>query len=163
MSSGSSRVAAGAAFIAVLALATVSPLHAETASKPETKPGKPSMIQTSEAAKPASYNPKALRRLDFRVVGKSCAVCLMKIQRTVKTLPGVVKVAVMLRKPYGGVIVYDSGKISKDKLVETIKAQDKDVRVEGITETAILKVPAILIPLYGIPKSSAKTAGSGNE
>jgi copper chaperone CopZ len=119
------------------------------------------MIQTSEAAKPASYNAKALRRLDFRVVGKSCAVCLMKIQRTMKTLPGVVKVAVMLRKPYGGVIVYDSSKVSKNKLLETVLAQDKDVRVEQQIDNAISKVPSILIPLYGIPKTSAKNASDG--
>lgn len=161
MSSRSSRFTASALLIAGLALAIGSSVQAENASKPETKPGKPSMIQTSEAAKPASYNAKALRRLDFRVVGKSCAVCLMKIQRTMKTVPGVVKVAVMLRKPYGGVIVYDSSKVSKNKLLETVLAQDKDVRVEQQIDNAISKVPAILIPLYGIPKTSAKNASEG--
>lgn len=161
MSSRSSRFTASAVVIAGLALAIGSSVQAENASKPETKPGKPSMIQTSEAAKPASYNAKALRRLDFRVVGKSCAVCLMKIQRTTKTLPGVVKVAVMLRKPYGGVIVYDSSKVSKNKLLETVLAQDKDVRVEQQIDNAISKVPSILIPLYGIPKTSAKNASDG--
>lgn len=161
MSSRSSCFTASAVLIAGLALAIGSSVQAENASKPETKPGKPSMIQTSEAAKPASYNAKALRRLDFRVVGKSCAVCLMKIQRTMKTLPGVVKVAVMLRKPYGGVIVYDSSKVSKNKLLETVLAQDKDVRVEQQIDNAISKVPAILIPLYGIPKTSAKNASEG--
>jgi len=160
VSSGRANLAKCAVFVAAITLFAHTGAKAETATKEATKPGKPSMIQSSDAAKPASYNPNGLHRLDFRVVGKSCAVCLMGIQRKVKTIPGVVKVAVMLRKPYGAVIVYDSTKVSKDKLMETAKAQDKDVRIEQAVDNAIAKVPNILIPLYGIPKQTAQTSAS---
>jgi copper chaperone CopZ len=160
VSSGRSSIAASAIFVTLVSLIASAPTHAETAAAQATKAGKPSMIQTSDAAKPASYNANSLHRLDFRVVGKSCAVCLMKIQRQVKILPGAVKVAVMLRKPYGGVVVYDSSKISKDKLMQTILAQDKDVRIEQIVDTSINKVPTVLIPLYGIPKRTTTTAAA---
>ncbi len=127
--------------------------RAETASATAAaKPGKPSMIQSGEPAKPASYNAKALRRLDFKVIGKSCAICLMGIQRKFKATPGVVKAAVMLKKPYGAVVIYDSSKISKETLLKKASEQEKDVRIEQATDFAITKLPTILIPLYGIPK-----------
>lgn len=127
--------------------------HAQTATAPAVKPGKPSMIQVSEPAQPASYNAKALRRLDFKVQGKSCAVCLMGIQRKFKTLPGVVKAAVMLKRPYGAVVIYDSSKISMQTLLEKAKQQDKEVKIVQPTDFPVPRIPTILIPLYGIPKS----------
>lgn len=107
------------------------------------------VITTSES--PSQYNAKALHRLDFKVLGKSCAVCLLKIQRTVKALPGVVKVAIMLRRPYGAVILYDSSRISKDKLLTTVKSVDKSVKVDEVSDAAIDKPPVVLIPLYKVP------------
>ena len=160
MSPGREGIAAGAALAAAITLIASVSADAETAKAETTKADKPSMIQASEAAKPASYNPKSLRRLDFRVVGKSCAVCLMGIQRKVKGINGVVKVAVMLRKPYGAVIIYDSSKISKDKLLETAKSQDKDVRIEQSIDNPIQKLPNILIPLYGVPKPKEASGDS---
>ncbi len=93
--------------------------------------------------------------MDFRVVGKSCAVCLMGIQRTVREKAGVVKVAVMLKKPYGAVIIYDGSKVTKDQLLKYSTSTDKDVKIESVTDFAIPKVPTILIPLYGIPKGTS--------
>lgn len=135
-------------------------VQAETATAPAVKPGKPSMIQASEPVKPGSYNAKTLRRLDFKVQGKSCAVCLMGIQRKFKTLPGVVKAAVMLKKPYGAVVIYDSSKINMQTLLDKAKQQDKDVKIVQTSDFAIAKIPTILIPLYGIPKSSDGDANS---
>ncbi|MCC7528835.1 MAG: hypothetical protein IT342_09950 [Candidatus Melainabacteria bacterium] len=111
------------------------------------------MTQTSEPAKPSTYNANSLRRLDFRVVGKSCAVCLMGIQRKFKAMPGVVKAAVMLKKPYGAAVIYDSSKVTKEELLKKASEQDKDVKVEQPADSAIKKIPIIFIPLYGIPKS----------
>lgn len=128
-------------------------VKAETTTAPAVKPGKPSMIQTSEPAQPSTYNANSLRRLDFRVVGKSCAVCLMGIQRKFKAMPGVVKAAVMLKKPYGAAVIYDSSKVSKEQLLKKAREQDKDVKVEQPADSAIKKIPVIFIPLYGIPKS----------
>ena len=128
-------------------------VHAETATSMPDKPGKPSMVQVSEPAKAASFNAKALRRLDFKVQGKSCAVCLMGIQRKLKAIVGVVKVAVMLKKPYGAVIIYDSSKVNSQTLLDKAKQQDKEVKIVQPTDFAIPRIPNILIPLYGIPKS----------
>ncbi len=134
--------------------------RAETTTAQATKPGKPSMIQTSEPAKPSSYNAKALRRLDFRVVGKSCAVCLMGIQSKFKSMIGVVKAAVMLKKPYGAVVIYDSSKVNMQTLLAKARTQDKEVKIEQPTDFPIQKIPTILIPLYGIPKSAPVTTAS---
>lgn len=134
--------------------------RAETTTAQAAKPGKPSMIQTSEPAKPSSYNAKALRRLDFRVVGKSCAVCLMGIQRKFKSMIGVVKAAVMLKKPYGAVVIYDSSKVSMQTLLDKAKSQDKEVKIQQVTDFPIQKIPTILIPLYGIQKNATVAPSS---
>jgi len=146
------------AFLSALSLANS--VSAQAQANDSAKPGKPSMIQTSEPAKPASYNANSLHRLDFRVVGKSCAVCLMGIQKKVKVMPGVVKAAVMLKRPYGAVIIYDSTKQSKESLINKAKAEDKEVKVEQVTDFPIQKLPTILIPLYGIPKTASADVGS---
>lgn len=135
------------AFFSTAAIAQPSSAQAPTSSKP-------SMIQTSQSDKPVAYNPNALHRMDFRVVGKSCAVCLMGIQRAVRSKPGVVKIAVMLKKPYGAVIIYDSTKQNIDQLLKIATSTDKDVKIEGVTDYAIQKIPTVLIPLYGIPKGT---------
>lgn len=144
-------VTAGLAWSAVLAPDAI----AQNSTAQSVNTLKPSMVQTSQSAKPISFNPKALRRMDFRVVGKSCAVCLMGIQRTVREKAGVVKVAVMLKKPYGAVIIYDGSKVTKDQLLKYSTSTDKDVKIESVTDFAIPKVPTILIPLYGIPKGTS--------
>lgn len=132
---------------------------AETATS-QTKTGKPSMIPVAEPDKPVSFDVKNLRRLDFKVQGKSCAVCLMGIQKKVKAMPGVIKVAVMLKRPYGAVVIYDASKINAAKILEKAKAEDKEVKVVEPTDFSIPRVPTILIPLYGIPKSATKIAES---
>lgn len=161
MSSCRAPMSPASIFVIFLSVSTIaSQSRAETTSPPAAKAGKPSMIQTSEAAKPSTYNAKALHRLDFRVVGKSCAKCLMDIQKAFKTMPGVVKAAVMLKKPYGAVVIYDSSKTSKEDLLKKAKSQDKDVRIEQETDSAIQKLPVILIPLYAIPKSPVMNSGT---
>jgi len=137
---------------AALAAQTVC-LAAENAVGP-VKPDKPSMIPVSEPSNPVSYNPKNLRRLDFKVQGKSCAVCLMGIQKKVKAMPGVVKIAVMLKRPYGALVIYDSTKVTASKILQKARAEDKEVKVVEPTDFAIEKVPTILIPLYGVPKTA---------
>ena len=137
-------------------------VEAETSTSPTAaKAVKPSMIQTSQPTKPLVYNPKTLHRLDFRVVGKSCAVCLMNIQHKVKEINGVVKAAVMLRRPYGAVVLYDASKVGKEVLLKTAKSTDKEVKIEQVTDYLIAKPPIILIPLYGIPINGIpKNAGN---
>ena len=156
VSSGKTLLTLASVFLFALSVSTNQAPRAfaeATAGPVITKPGKPSMIQTSEAAKPSSYNAKTLHRLDFRVVGKSCAKCLMDIQKVFKSMPGVVKAAVMLKKPYGAVVIYDSSKVSKEELLKKARDQDKDVRIEEAIDRAIPKLPIILIPIYALPRS----------
>lgn len=93
-------------------------------------------------------NMKALKRLDFRIVGKTCAVCLLGIQRRLKKTPGVAGVAVMLKKPYGGVVIYDSTKLNKDALIKKMKEGEKEVKVEDPVENPVERIPPVIIPKY---------------
>lgn len=127
------------------------------------KPGKPSMIPTAEPDKPVSFDPKNLRRLDFKVQGKSCAVCLMGIQKKVKAMPGIIKVAVMLKRPYGAVVIYDSSKMTSAKILDKAKAEDKEVKIIEPTDFSISKIPTVLIPLYGIPKLAQNASSTAEK
>jgi mono/diheme cytochrome c family protein/copper chaperone CopZ len=87
-----------------------------------------------------------LRRLDFRITGKSCAVCLLGIQKRVKAMPGVVKVAVMLKAPYGVSIIYESAKTDQQKLLAAVKQGDPKIKPLDVNDCSIAKMPAALIP-----------------
>jgi len=93
-----------------------------------------------------NYSKDSLHRLDFTVVGTGCSICLMGIQTTLKGKPGIVKAAVMLRKPYGASVIYDTKKITKDAIVDIANHQKKNVHVDSINDAAISKVPIVLIP-----------------
>jgi copper chaperone CopZ len=93
-----------------------------------------------------NYNKDSLHRLDFTVVGTGCAVCLMGIQTKLKTKPGVVKAAVMLKPPYGASVVYDAKQVTKDAIVDLANHQKKNVHVNAVTDTPITKIPIVLIP-----------------
>ncbi len=92
------------------------------------------------------YNTKDLRRFDFRVVGKSCATCLHHMQDRMKELPGTLKAAVMLQKPYGAVVVYDSSKTNTTKILEKAKEGLTDVEFEDRKDVSIKSMPVILVP-----------------
>ncbi len=100
---------------------------------------------SDQRAEASSYNAKALHRLDFRVVGKSCAVCLMGIQSKFKSMIGVVKAAVMLKKPYGAVVIYDSSKVNMQALLTKARNQDKEGEDRTDYRFPIQKIPTILI------------------
>jgi hypothetical protein len=109
--------------------------------------------------KPKHYDPTALHRLDFRIKGKSCAVCLLGIQRRINQLDGTVKVAVMLKKPYGASIIYDSKQLTEQKLLETTKANEPIIQLLDVKDEAIDKVPALLIPPHtNVPDFNSNSA-----
>jgi copper chaperone CopZ len=103
----------------------------------------------SNTASKASYNAAALHRLDFKVVGKSCAVCLLGIQRRMGLVPGVVKVAVQLKKPYAATVIYDSSKTGKEKILAKAKEGLSDLETTTLEDEPISKLPTILIPKIG--------------
>lgn len=93
-------------------------------------------------------NMSALHRLDCRLEGTSCAACLMSIKRTVDKLKGVYEIAVMLKKPYGFAVVYDSTKISAEKIMDAAKKDKKASSVKFLEQVdkPIPAPPIILVP-----------------
>jgi len=105
-------------------------------------------VAVTEKASRADLNMNALHRLDFKVKGKSCAVCLMKIQTRLKTTGGVAKVGVMLKNPYGAVIIYDSSKLNVDKLLVIAKGDEKEVSFDEVTDEPIKSIPIVVVPKF---------------
>jgi hypothetical protein len=96
----------------------------------------------------------ALHRLDFRILGTSCPVCLMGIQRRVKAIPGTIETAVMLKKPYGVSIIYDSKAVSGQKLLATVTLSEPRIKLLDIKDEPIDKVPLVLIPPHNETNSN---------
>ena len=103
-----------------------------------------------------AYNAKDLRRFDFRVVGKSCATCLHHMQDRMKELPGTLKAAVMLQKPYGAVVIYDSSKTNTTKILEKAKEGLTDVEFEDRKDVAIKSIPAVLVPAVAATEADSE-------
>jgi copper chaperone CopZ len=99
--------------------------------------------------KSTRYDKDALHRLDLRIVGKSCPVCLLGIKKKLNALPGVVKADVMLKRPYGASVVYDAKQVQQAKIIEVIQSYEKNTLVEGVVDAPIDKVPLVLVPPIG--------------
>lgn len=101
--------------------------------------------------------PQNLRRFDFRLEGVSCGRCIVNIRTALRQTKGVARCEVALRKPFGGVVVYDSGLTNVEKLTKiTITADPKTaVVVKDPVDETIEKVPVVLIPKYTSLQKSA--------
>jgi len=122
----------------------------------------PQANKTSEKSGPATshYDKNSLHRLDLRILGKSCPVCLLGIQKKVNALPGVVKAAVMLKRPYGASFVYDCKQVDKGKIIATITSYEKATFVGDISDAAIAKAPLILVPPFALPVDAQKVSST---
>lgn len=107
------------------------------------------LVSTTTDTKTPSYNAKALHRLDFKITGKSCAVCLLGIQKRISTVPGAIKAAVQLQAPYAAVVLFDASKTNQKALLDKAKETVPEVNFESIENTAIAKVPTVLVPKIG--------------
>lgn len=87
-----------------------------------------------------------LHRLDFLIKGTSCAVCLIAIENKLKAAPGVLKLAVMLKYPYGTSIIYDAKQISRESILHIPPNHNKSVTLSDIHDTHLKQVPEALIP-----------------
>ena len=134
--------ASGSFFLMLLALSILS---GQPSSAKETTAAKE--VNPLETTLPA-FNPGALHRVDFRVTGKSCAVCLHKIQERMKGLPGAVEAAVMLKKPYGAVVIYDSSKLNLKAILDIAVKGEPEVKIVDVKDESIKKLPVVLIPAY---------------
>lgn len=136
-----------------LAAPSIAAKDDKAAPSPTGNPNISEEMNFSTAAEKKEYrkkklNMKALHRLDCRLEGSSCAACLMSIKRTVDKLNGVYEIAVMLRRPFGFAVVYDSTKITAEKIMDAAKKDKKATLVKFIDQTdkAITTPPQILIP-----------------
>jgi len=122
----------------------------KTKAGTEITKGKSGLISTTGAeTKTPSYNPNALHRLDFKITGKSCAVCLLGIQKRVNSVPGSIKAAVQLQSPYAAVVLYDSSKTNQKALLAKAQETVPEVKFVSIEDTAIAKIPTVLVPKIG--------------
>lgn len=97
----------------------------------------------------AKLNMSALKRLDFRVEGASCAICLGRIRKRIEASKGIAKVAVAIQKPYGVAVIYDSTKTEKQKIFQAgLKGEKEKVQFLEDQEEKVDKMPFILIPKF---------------
>ncbi len=110
---------------------------------------KPVSTTTNTTSTPAAFGQK-MRRLDFRLEGASCATCLLKIRSVLRATKGVSRCELALRKPYGGVVIYNAGQIDIKKITElAIKADPRStVSVKDVLDEPIAKEPLMLIPKH---------------
>lgn len=93
---------------------------------------------------------KALRRLDFRIQGRSCVTCLLSIEKRMRHAAGTVKAVVQLKVPYGAVVIYDGAVTSKGKVFKAAQGNEADARdisFHDITDASVAKAPVVLMPL----------------
>lgn len=92
----------------------------------------------------------ALRRMDCRVEGSTCAACLGRIRKRIDKMDAVLKAAVSIKKPYGLVAIYDSTKTNKDKILEEGLKEEKSTELKflDVLDEKCPKVPLVLWPKY---------------
>lgn len=89
-----------------------------------------------------------LHRLDFRIEGKSCAACLLSIQRKLNSLPGVKEAVVMLKHPFGASVIYQETEIKQDEILSIVKDKEPNIKVLEINDSSITKMPSPVIPPF---------------
>lgn len=91
-----------------------------------------------------------LHRFDFRLEGVSCARCIVNIRTALRNTKGVSRCEVALRKPYGGVVIYNSVLTDVQKLTKiTMTADPKTtVTVKDSIDEGIQNEPVVLIPKH---------------
>jgi copper chaperone CopZ len=111
-----------AALLAALSLGG----NVQSSSAPEAAV---SAENSESAAKPAK---RKVRRVEFKISGTDCPVCLGRIQSKIKALNGVQKVVVWTWPPYFGLVVYDSSVVTWQEVEKSIA--DEHVRFIEMTE-----------------------------
>lgn len=103
----------------------------------------------TDSDKKIGVDPKNLRRVDFRVEGSKCASCLGRIRKRMTKIKGVVDAAVLIKRPYGAVAIYDSSKVNVDKILkEALVSEKENVKILDVNDRAIDKLPFLLVPVF---------------
>lgn len=133
-------------------MSSLAPVSALEDSKHSEKLNPNGPLMYTGESKPealAKLNLSALKRLDFRVEGASCAICLGRIRKRLETSKGIAKVAVAIQKPYGVAVIFDSTKTEKEKIFQAgLKGEKEKVLFLDEQEEKLDKMPFILIPKF---------------
>ncbi len=86
----------------------------------------------------------SLYRADFLITGISCATCLMHIERDMQKIPGVIKAAVSVYRPYPALIIFDGHKTSWPDILKALN--EHPIKIEQVTQEHITELPVLLIP-----------------
>lgn len=117
--------------------------------KDKLDPNGPLMFTGEGKSDISKLNMNELKRLDFRVEGASCAICLGRIRKRIEKARGIAKVAVAISKPYGVAVIFDSSKTKKEKIFEAgLKGETEKVKFLDEQEEKLEKMPFILIPKF---------------
>jgi copper chaperone CopZ len=87
---------------------------------------------------------KGLKRVDLVVSGSSCASCLTRIEKKLRTTPGVLKAMVSVYRPYPAVVIYNSEMTSLVALKRVLESEKASA--EKIVEVQVKEVPVLLLP-----------------
>ena len=90
---------------------------------------------------------QTLRRADLRMSGTSCADCVMRIERKINKVRGVIKAEVSIFTPFPTIIIYDPAKTNLTKIHAALSGES--VKFGHISERQIDKVPRVLLPSAG--------------
>lgn len=118
-------------------------------STPTVGHGTMTFTSTTKDDKLKKLDTKALRRLDFRIEGSSCAACLGRIRKRMQALDGVAKVAIAIKKPYGAAVIYDSTTLDKNKIMkEGLNGEQEKVKFLDASDEKIADLPLVLWPKF---------------
>jgi copper chaperone CopZ len=106
-----------------------------------------SFAETSSNATPENGS-KALRRLDFRIKGKSCPACLHSIQNKIKTIKGVEDAVVDLAYPFGVSVVYRGDDVDANYIIMMLKVKEFNLKTVDISDKQIEKMPLSITPPF---------------
>ncbi|MBU6454344.1 MAG: hypothetical protein KGS72_21380 [Cyanobacteria bacterium REEB67] len=87
---------------------------------------------------------KSLQRVDWQVVGSSCATCLIRLEKKLRATAGVVKVVVSIYKPFNAALIYDRDQVSWTKIKAVMDSEK--VGVANLKEAGISDLPLVLEP-----------------
>jgi len=124
---------------------------AKDSSSESTAREKTSLVESPNTLpQPSKLPEKAheLHRLDFRIEGKSCPVCLLSIQNKLKSFAGVQDAAVMLKRPFGASVIYQSDKSTANFILTMLRAKDGTLKIVDVKDSKIDKMPLPLIPPF---------------
>lgn len=129
--------------LSAVAVCFLSTMTTSTLAQSKQKPNTP---KTSAADKKPAKVAK-LRRLDFGVEGTKCGICLGRVRKRMKKVPGVIDTAVLIKKPFGGCALYDGSKASADEILKAgLKGEKVKIKIVNVHDRAISKMPLILVP-----------------